>query len=90
MIKKTIENKIIQIEAIKQATEPIKQDLVIKKPQSYKTAITIDKILELPFPRNGEILKKEENKINKIMKTQSISKRTFNIKGDDYKATIDN
>ena len=70
MIKKTIENKIIQIEAIKQATEPIKQDLVIKKPQSYKTAITIDKILELPFP--------------------IISKRTFSIKGDDYKAIIDN
>lgn len=77
------------IEPIGQATEPIKQDLVVQKLPSYKTAITLDEILLLPLPPNAEIWKIEESEMDKFPETQSILKRKKYIKADNDKETID-
>ena len=46
-------------------------------------------MLVLPSPPNADTLKKEEKKIEKTMKTQSISKIKYKIKADNNKEIID-
>ena len=43
----------------------------------------------LPLPPNADTLKKQEKKIEKTMKTQSISKIKYKIKADNNKEIID-
>ena len=67
---KTTENKKVPIEPIKQATEPIEQDLPYKKqpPPPYQTAVMLDDILIPPLSPNADTFKKEENEIDKMKK----------------------